>query len=172
MSVSNGPRRGLMINALTGDNFDTDFRKLLRAIDALLAAAVINLTTSAPPGSPTNGDAYIVKASGSGVWSGHDNALAIWTTDNPSAPSGHWEFYAAAKGMIVVNAADGFLYVWTAPRGPLLAREAGEADRTMRTMRRRRPGRRTTNTSSLTLRTRPRRFRFSSRTQLSGRRTG
>ena len=112
MSVSNGPRRGLMINALTGDNFDTDFRKLLRALDALLDAAVINLTTSAPPGSPTNGDAYIVKASGSGAWSGHDNALAIWTTDNPSAPSGEWEFYAAAKGMIVVNAADGLLYVW------------------------------------------------------------
>ena len=112
MSVSNGPRRGLMINALTGDNFDTDFRKLLRAIDALLDAAVINLTTSAPPGSPSNGDAYIVKASGSGAWSGHDNALAIWTTDNPSAPSGEWEFYAAAKGMIVVNAADSLLYAW------------------------------------------------------------
>lgn len=110
MSVSNGPRRGLMISALTGDSFDADFRKFLRAIDALLMAYVVNLTTSAPPGSPANGDAYIVKATGSGAWTGHDKAIAIWTTDNPAAPSGEWEFYAAARGMLVVNVADSTLY--------------------------------------------------------------
>lgn len=33
MPVSNGPKLGLIINAATGDTFDTDFRKLLRAID-------------------------------------------------------------------------------------------------------------------------------------------
>jgi len=112
MSTSTGPRRGLLINALTGDNFDVTFRAFLRAIDALLSAAVINLTTSAPPGSPANGDAYIVKASGTGAWTGHDNALAIWTTDNPATPGGLWEFYPAASGMIVVNLADSLLYYW------------------------------------------------------------
>jgi hypothetical protein len=99
-----------MINALTGDSFDADFRKLLRGIDALLAAAVINLTTSAPPGSPANGDAYIVKATGTGAWAGHDNAIAIWTTDNPAGNA--WEFYPAAEGMIVANVFDSLLYFW------------------------------------------------------------
>lgn len=30
MAVTNGPNLGVMINAATGDTFDTDFRKLLR----------------------------------------------------------------------------------------------------------------------------------------------
>ena len=110
MSVTYGPRRGVMINALTGDNFDADFRKFLRAIDALLFCSVVNLSTSAPPGSPANGDAYIVKATGTGAWAGHDNAIAIWTTDNPAGSV--WEFYPAAGGMIVYSIADVALAAW------------------------------------------------------------
>ena len=112
MSVTNGPRRGLMIDALTGDSFDVDFRKFLRTIDALLCCSVINRTTSAPPGSPANGDAYIVKATGSGAWAGHDNAIAVWTTDNPATPGGLWEFYAAGSGMTAWSVADSALYVY------------------------------------------------------------
>lgn len=40
---------------------------------------------NAPPGSPTEGDAYIVGAAPSGAWVGHANGLAIWT-------SGGWRF--------------------------------------------------------------------------------
>ena len=110
MSVTNGPRRGLMINALTGENFDADFRKLLRALDALLMCSVLDKSHSAPPGSPANGDAYIVKATGSGAWSGHDDAIAIWTTDNPAGNV--WEFYPAAEGIIVFSIADAGLLAW------------------------------------------------------------
>jgi len=111
-----------MINALTGDSFPTNFRALLRAIDALLLGNVVNLTTSAPPGSPANGDAYVVKATGTGAWAGQDNAIAIWTTDDPANPSGVWDFYPAARGMIVCNTADSSLYfyngtAWTAVGG-------------------------------------------------------
>lgn len=110
MSVTYGPRRGVMINALTGDGFDADFRKFLRAIDALLMCNVLSKTLSAPPGSPANGDAYIVKATGTGAWAGHDNAIAIWTTDNPAGNA--WEFYAAANGLIVYSVADVALFTW------------------------------------------------------------
>lgn len=113
MSITNGPRRGLMIDALTGDGFDADFRKFLRAIDALLFCSVVNLSTSAPPGSPANGDAYVVKPSGSGAWAGHDNAIAVWTTDNPATPGGLWEFYPAGDGMIVYSVTDVALACWT-----------------------------------------------------------
>lgn len=125
MSVTNGPRRGVMINALTGDLFDSDFRKFLRAIDALLFCSVINMSTSAPPGSPANGDAYIVNPSGSGAWAGHNNAIAIWTTDNPATPGGLWEFYAAAKGVIVYSVADVALYCWTGSAWSALAGGGG-----------------------------------------------
>jgi hypothetical protein len=101
-----------MINALTGDGFDSNFRTFLRAIDALLMCSVLDKTLSAPPGSPANGDAHIVKPTGTGAWAGHDNAVAIWTTDNPAALSGEWEFYAAANGVLVYNVADTTVYFW------------------------------------------------------------
>src|SRR5467141_2085218 len=122
MSVSNGPNLGIMINALTGDAFDVDFRKFLRAIDVLLQGAVISKTLTAPPGSPANGDRYIVGASPTGAWAGQAKSIAVWTTDNPAAPSGEWEFYPPKSGWLVVNLADSTAYVyvsstWTAVGG-------------------------------------------------------
>jgi hypothetical protein len=121
MSISYGPRRGLLIAALTGEQFDVDFRTFLRGIDALMMCAVANMATSAPPGSPANGDAYVVATGGTGAWDGFDGAIAIWTTDNPDAGDG-WEFYPATPGMLVYSVADAalFLYDGTAwePPGP------------------------------------------------------
>jgi hypothetical protein len=114
MAVSYGPNLGKMINALTGDSFDADFRALLRSYDALLQGAVISKTLTAPPGSPANGDRYIVGASATGAWATHDKAIAVWTTDNPATPGGLWEFYAPKPGWLVVNIADGMLYAYIA----------------------------------------------------------
>jgi hypothetical protein len=122
MSVSNGPNLGKMISALDGDAFPVDFRKLLRAIDVLLQGAVISKTLTAPPGSPANGDRYIVGASPTGAWSGQAKSIAVWTTDNPAMPSGLWEFYPPKSGWLVANIADSTVYVylssaWTALAG-------------------------------------------------------
>lgn len=112
MSITNGPNLGKIINAATGDNFDVDFRKLLRALDVLLQGAVISKTLAAPPGSPANGDRYIVAASPTGAWAGHATHIAVWTTDNPASPSGVWEFYTPAQGWLVTNRADNSLQVF------------------------------------------------------------
>lgn len=122
MSVSNGPKLGLMINALTGDAYDVDFRKFLRAIDVLLQGAVLSKTLTAPPGSPVNGDRYIIAASPTGAWAGQAKAITVWTTDNPASPSGVWEFYTPQTGWMVANIADSTVYVylsgaWTALAG-------------------------------------------------------
>lgn len=112
MSVTTGPNLGKIINAATGDSFDAYFRALLRAIDVLLQGAVISRTLTAPPGSPTNGDRYIVGASPTGAWAGNANNIAVWTTDNPSTPSGLWEFYTPKTGWIVYSVADTAYYFW------------------------------------------------------------
>lgn len=113
MSVSYGPNLGKMINALTGDPFDVDFRAFLRAFDALLQGSVKSRTLTAPPGSPANGDRYIVGAAPTGAWTGQANAISVWTTDNPTAPSGNWEFYAPKTGWLVYSVADAAFFMWS-----------------------------------------------------------
>ena len=103
MSVTNGPNQGLMINALTGDNFDVAFRKFLRAIDTRLITVVKDHTLATPPGSPANGDRYLVAASPTGTWAGHANHIATWTTDDPANPTGVWEFHVPASGWDVFS---------------------------------------------------------------------
>lgn len=113
MSVSYGPNLGKMISAATGDSFDADFRTFLRAIDVLLQGATISKTLPAPPGSPANGDRYIVAASPTGAWAGQAKAIAVWTTDNPGTPGGLWEFYAPKAGWLVYNVADTTFYAYS-----------------------------------------------------------
>jgi hypothetical protein len=112
MSVTLGPKLGLMIDALTGDQHDIAFRKLLRAIDQLSFLNVKSTVIAAPPGSPANGDAYIVAAGGSGAWASHDLSVAVWTTDNPVTPSGLWEFYVPNKGWLAYSQAASAFFVW------------------------------------------------------------
>lgn len=47
-----------------------------------------------PPGSPSSGDAYLVKPTGTGAWAGHDNQVATW---NGSA----WTFATPADDDLI-----------------------------------------------------------------------
>jgi hypothetical protein len=116
-----------MINALTGDAFPVDFRKLLRAIDVLLQGAVISKTLTAPPGSPANGDRYIIGASPTGAWAGQAKSITVWTTDNPTTPSGLWEFYPPKAGWLVYNVADTTVYTYSGSAWVALAGGGGGA---------------------------------------------
>lgn len=127
MAVSNGPNLGKMISAATGDPFDVDFRKLLRAIDVLLQGAVISRTLTAPPGSPANGDRYVVGAGPTGAWATYGGAIAVWTTDNPAAPSGEWEFYVPKTGWLVYSLADAAFYAYSGSAWAVLAGGGGSS---------------------------------------------
>lgn len=52
---------------------------------------VIDKDLTAPPGSPAEGDRYIVGSSATGVWSGHDNDIAEFVNSA-------WEFYTPSDG--------------------------------------------------------------------------
>ena len=45
----------------------------------VLAGGVISIGTNAPPGSPSEGDAYIIGTSPTGAWAGRANAVAYYT---------------------------------------------------------------------------------------------
>jgi hypothetical protein len=60
-------------------------------LDALVQTVVQQVGLNSPPGSPTNGQLWIVGAAPTGVWAGNANRLA-------QRLDSAWRFYAAATG--------------------------------------------------------------------------
>jgi len=112
MANTIGPKIAVVDSIPDGATYGDDGRAMLRMLQTLVMPNVINMTTSAAPGSPTNGDTYVVASAGSGAWVGKTNYVAYWSTDNPSAPSGEWEFYQPKQGWIVANQADNTQYIY------------------------------------------------------------
>jgi len=65
----------------------------LRALDALVMLSVRDRDLSAPPGSPAEGDRYLVKPSGTGAFAGKDNQIAHFR-------DGAWAFHDPQAGWI------------------------------------------------------------------------
>lgn len=63
----------------------------LRALDAVVHLSVIDRDLTTPPGSPTDGDRYIVGTSSTGDWSGEDGNIAVYE-------STAWVFYTPSDG--------------------------------------------------------------------------
>jgi hypothetical protein len=59
---------------------------------------VVNQTTNTPPTSPTDGDAYIIGTSPTGVWSGNARKIAIYETSA-------WVIYTPQDGWMVFDKA-------------------------------------------------------------------
>ncbi len=77
----------------------------MRILDALVMLSVIDRDLTAPPGSPAEGDRYLVKATGTGAFAGKDNRIAHFS-------DGGWFFYAPSKGWLCHVADEGALLAW------------------------------------------------------------
>ena len=51
----------------------------LRILDGLIQLSVLDRDLTAPPGSPADGDRYIVASGGTGDWAGWDLNVALFT---------------------------------------------------------------------------------------------
>jgi hypothetical protein len=76
----------------------------LRRIDAAISLSVISQTAT-PPGSPADGDRYIVDIAATGAWSGHDLEIAAYIGTG-------WEFFTPQSGWIAFNQTDSLLYIY------------------------------------------------------------
>jgi hypothetical protein len=101
-----------MVSGVLDDPYLTQGNTLLRMLQTLVQPNVINVGVTTPPGSPANGDTYIVGSGASGLWSGQGTSIAYWSTDNSAAPSGEWEFYSPKVGWVVGNQTNGTLYIF------------------------------------------------------------
>lgn len=85
----------------------------LRELDAIVQLSVVSADLTAPPVTPSEGDRYIVAASATEVWSGQDNAVAVWADSA-------WSFHAPQTGWRADIQSDGGSLrfdgaSWTAP---------------------------------------------------------
>ena len=77
----------------------------LRLIDTLVQLAVLDRDLADPPGSPNEGERWIVAASPTDEWAGHADDIAAWQ-------DGAWQFSTPQTGWVAFVADEGTLLVW------------------------------------------------------------
>ena len=87
------PRSGLPLLAAAQAQKHVTHNEALLQLDALSCARLLDRDLSAPPGSVSDGDTYLVKATGSGDWTGQSGRIAF-------AVDGAWRFYPPYTGLI------------------------------------------------------------------------
>jgi len=87
---------------------DVTLNETLRLIDTLVQLALVDRDLNVPPGSPVEGQRWIVKASPSptGAWAGHGNHIAAWQ-------DGGWVFCAPKAGWFAYVIDEGALVAWS-----------------------------------------------------------
>lgn len=78
----------------------------LRLLDILVQMSVLDWVLAAPPGSPIEGDRYIVGPGPTGAWAGQAGQIAVWS-------SGAWVFLAPLPGWTAWVAAASRVVTWT-----------------------------------------------------------
>jgi hypothetical protein len=63
----------------------------LQLLDALVQPVVLSRSVTAPPGTPAEGDGYIVPAGATGAWADREGDIALYY-------AGYWRFIAPAEG--------------------------------------------------------------------------
>lgn len=76
----------------------------LSRIDAILNTGAKSRTTSAPPGSPMNGDVYIIGPSPTGVWSGLAGSISYYDAG--------WKFITPHEGMSLWVNDEDVIYIY------------------------------------------------------------
>lgn len=99
--MSTEPNTGLTFQEANSLETDALQNELVNYLGVWLNCVVQTIGDPVPPGSPVNGERYIVGASATGAWATHDDELAIYRDG--------WQFYAPpADGVpIVKNLDDG-----------------------------------------------------------------
>lgn len=105
--MSNTPRAGVPLLSASQAQKHATLNDALFELDAVLCCRLLDRDLSAPPSSPADGDAYLVKATGTGLWDGQDGAIAYWV-------NGAWRFYPPFVGLSAYVVDESVMLVYTA----------------------------------------------------------
>lgn len=96
MPAKTEPNSGLKYGWNLGESgWNTDMDDNLFKIGTVLQLSILDRDLTAPPGSPANGDRYIVASGATGAWAGQDGNVAVW-----DAAAAAWRFYVPAIGWL------------------------------------------------------------------------
>lgn len=101
------PRFGLPFIAQGQAQKEVTHNDALVRLDALIDLYIIDRDLAAPPGSPGDGDAYLVAAIPTGAWAGQAGNIAYCI-------DGGWRFYVPVKGLVAYVADEQTIIVFTA----------------------------------------------------------
>ncbi len=82
----------------------------LRILDGLVQLSVLDRDLTAPPGSPTDGDRYIVASGATGDWAGWDLNVALWTDGAwlRLPPRNGWRAWVEDEAVLLVRNGTGW----------------------------------------------------------------
>lgn len=100
------PRSGAPLLAAAQAQKHVTHNEALYQFDAFLCARFLDRDLTAPPGSPADGDTYLVKATATGAWTGQDGKIAY-------SADGAWRFYAPFGGLVAYVMDESKLVVYT-----------------------------------------------------------
>lgn len=95
MTLALDTKLGVLVHGSPGDEHYDYLMKQWRAFTLLIQPTAKSKTTTAPPGSPDDGDAYIIPAAATGAWFDRTNDIARW-----SEVESLWEFFTPQKNWI------------------------------------------------------------------------
>jgi hypothetical protein len=108
MAVKQEPRNGLWYDWVLGDdNWHTNMNGNLKKVGLLLYLSAVSRAVSTPPGTPTDGDAYIVGPAATGLWAGHEDDVAVWVSADSA-----WTFYAPHRGFAMPVEDENAIVAW------------------------------------------------------------
>lgn len=98
MAATQGPNLGIWGSYTSGESgWTNQYNQDHATLDFWAQPVVLDRDLVAPPGSPTNGAAYIVATSPTGAWSGQAGKVAVYRSSLAA-----WEFYTPKNGWQVV----------------------------------------------------------------------
>lgn len=98
------PNLGITLIEASQNQKEVTMNEALIKIDASINSNIIDKDLSTPPGSPTTGAMYIIGATATGDWAGHENEIAFY--------NGGWKFIEPSNGMSVYVLDEAMYYKW------------------------------------------------------------
>lgn len=116
--MSNTPNLGMPELSESQAGKSLTVNEALRVLDAVVQCRAIDNSISTPPGSPSDGDTYIVGPGATGDWSGHEDEIAYYRSSS-------WTFIEPQVGWhcFVISENEWFIYD-SASTGWILALDA------------------------------------------------